>query len=168
MWSVRNPCGPFAIPGAMPSDPVSIVFRPMILVLVLLLGLAAGAGAVYLWARERLARAEQASGWEDRLQAATGDALRQSQTSLLELADAKLAPIKETLTKFEEQSREPDLRKRQQLVWEIDRKLQEDVARPIIMNGLAATCLQSHVKDLTIQSNSIYNGWRFEDVWLDK
>jgi len=77
----------------------------MILVLVLLLGLAAGAGAVYLWARERLARAEQASGWEDRLQAATGDALRQSQTSLLELADAKLAPIKETLTKFEEQSR---------------------------------------------------------------
>ncbi len=24
------------------------------------------------------------------------------------------------------------------------------------------------VKGLTIMANSIYNGWRFEDVWLDK
>jgi peptide/nickel transport system substrate-binding protein len=69
---------------------------------------------------------------------------------------------------FEEQSREPDAKKRLQLVWQIDRKLQEDVARPIIMNGLAATCMQPHVKGLSIQSNSIYNGWRFEDVWLDR
>ncbi len=69
---------------------------------------------------------------------------------------------------FEQQSRETDVDKRKHLVWEIDRKLQEDIARPIIMNGMAAGCWQPHVKGVTIQTNSIYNGWRFEDVWLDK
>jgi peptide/nickel transport system substrate-binding protein len=69
---------------------------------------------------------------------------------------------------FEEQSRETDRKKRQELVWEIDRRLQEDIARPIISHGRAAGCWQPHVKNLTIHVNSIYNGWRFEDVWLDK
>jgi peptide/nickel transport system substrate-binding protein len=69
---------------------------------------------------------------------------------------------------FEAQSREPDAEKRLKMVWEIDRKLQEDIARPIIANGLAAGCWQPHVKNVTIQSNSIYNGWRFEDVWLER
>ena len=32
----------------------------------------------------------------------------------------------------------------------------------------AATCWQPHVKGLTMMVNSIYNGWRMEDVWLDK
>ena len=32
----------------------------------------------------------------------------------------------------------------------------------------ARTCWQPHVKGLTIMVNSIYNGWRMEDVWLDK
>ena len=54
------------------------------------------------------------------------------------------------------------------MVWEIDRKLQEDIARPIISNGRAAGCWQPYVKGVTIQVNSIYNGWRFEDVWLDR
>ena len=69
---------------------------------------------------------------------------------------------------FEAQSREPDHQKRLKMVWEIDKKLQEDVARPIIMNGLGAGCWQPYVKNVTIQTNSIYNGWRFEDLWLDK
>ncbi|HKU95042.1 MAG TPA: ABC transporter substrate-binding protein [Vineibacter sp.] len=69
---------------------------------------------------------------------------------------------------FEAQSRETDFKKRQQMVWDIDRKLQEDIARPIIFHGVAAACWQPHVKGLTIMVNSIYNGWRFEDVWLDK
>jgi DNA recombination protein RmuC len=81
--------------------------------LFLAIGLALGAGAVFLWARERLARAdeqvrrtEQAeAAFEDRLKAATGDVLLRSQASLVELAEAKLAPIKETLTKFEQQAR---------------------------------------------------------------
>ena len=69
---------------------------------------------------------------------------------------------------FEEQSRETDRRKRQELVWEIDRKLQEDVARPIISHGRIAGCWQPHVKNVTLHINSIYNNWRFEDVWLDR
>jgi peptide/nickel transport system substrate-binding protein len=28
--------------------------------------------------------------------------------------------------------------------------------------------MQPQVKGVTIMVNSIYNGWRFEDVWLDK
>ena len=69
---------------------------------------------------------------------------------------------------FEEQSRETDRGKRQELVWAIDRKLQEDVARPIISHGRIAGCWQPHVKNVTLHSNSIYNNWRFEDVWLDR
>jgi peptide/nickel transport system substrate-binding protein len=69
---------------------------------------------------------------------------------------------------FEEQSRETDRRKRQEMVWEIDRKLQEDVARPIISHGRIAGCWQPHVKNVTLHINSIYNNWRFEDVWLDR
>ena len=69
---------------------------------------------------------------------------------------------------FEAQSRETDQKKRLKMVWEIDRKLQEDIARPIIAHGRAAGCWQPHVKGVTIQTNSIYNGWRFEDVWLDR
>jgi peptide/nickel transport system substrate-binding protein len=30
------------------------------------------------------------------------------------------------------------------------------------------TCRQPHVKRLTVMFNSIFNGWRMEDVWLDK
>jgi peptide/nickel transport system substrate-binding protein len=69
---------------------------------------------------------------------------------------------------IDRQSMEPDQEKRKKLVWEIDHKLQEDGARPIISQNTAATCWQPHVKGLTMMVNSIYNGWRFEDVWLDK
>jgi peptide/nickel transport system substrate-binding protein len=69
---------------------------------------------------------------------------------------------------FDRQSVEADQEKRKKLVWEIDRKLQEDGARPIILHGIAATCWQPQVKGLTTMVNSIYNGWRFEDVWLDR
>jgi peptide/nickel transport system substrate-binding protein len=68
---------------------------------------------------------------------------------------------------FDRQSSEVDPVKRKQLVWEIDKKLQEDVARPIIMHNRAATCWWPKVHGVTIMSNSHYNGWRFEDAWLD-
>ncbi len=54
------------------------------------------------------------------------------------------------------------------MVWEIEQKLNEDVARPIIYHDRAATCWHPHVKGFAQMGNSIYNGWRFEDVWLDK
>jgi DNA recombination protein RmuC len=87
----------------------------------LLIGLTVGAGAVWLAARakldaarEALERSEEAQlQWEDRFKAATGDVLLKSQSSLLELAEAKLAPIRETLTKFEEQARRLEERRLQ-------------------------------------------------------
>src|SRR5271169_5325682 len=38
---------------------------------------------------------------------------------------------------FHAQSQELDQKKRHEMVWQIDRLLQEDIARPIIRNGLA-------------------------------
>src|ERR1700719_397671 len=68
----------------------------------------------------------------------------------------------------DQQSMEADPAKRKKLVWDIDHKLQEDLARPVIYHLRAATCWQPEVKGLTMMTNSQYNGWRFEDVWLDK
>jgi DNA recombination protein RmuC len=101
-------------------------------ILALLIGLALGALAALLWARgtlaardARLAAAVQAllaeragaaerqallertqEAWEERVKAATGDAVTKSQSSLLQLTEAKLAPIRETLQRFEAQARE--------------------------------------------------------------
>ena len=63
---------------------------------------------------------------------------------------------------------ETDQRRRKQLVWEIERKLAEDGARPILFYGRIGTCWQPQVKGLTVMVNRIYNGARFEDLWLDK
>ncbi len=69
---------------------------------------------------------------------------------------------------IDQQSMESDQEKRKKLVWEIERRLADDVARPIIFYDRSATCWQPYVKGLTIMVNSIFNGWRMEDVWLDK
>ncbi len=69
---------------------------------------------------------------------------------------------------IDRQSMESDRDKRRQLVWEIERKLAEDDARPIIYYLRGATCWHPRVKGLTIMVNSIFNGSRFEDLWLDK
>src|SRR2546422_1608178 len=52
---------------------------------------------------------------------------------------------KELETLFDRQSVETDLEARRKLVWEIDKKLQDDVARPIIFHSRMATCWQPHV-----------------------
>jgi peptide/nickel transport system substrate-binding protein len=67
----------------------------------------------------------------------------------------------------DQQSAESDVNKRRPLVWEIERKLIEDDARPILFYYDVATCRQPYLKNLTLMANSIYNGWRFEDLWLD-
>jgi peptide/nickel transport system substrate-binding protein len=69
---------------------------------------------------------------------------------------------------FEKQSTEADQEKRKRLVWDIDKKLQEDGARPIVYHFRAATCWQPQLKGVTIMVNSQYNGWRMEDWWLDR
>jgi DNA recombination protein RmuC len=93
------------------------------LIVGLTIGLAVGAGAVWLWARTALAAKDDAvereraastdkislleraqAQWEERFKSVTGEALSKSQTSLLQMTEAKLAPIKETLQRFETQS----------------------------------------------------------------
>jgi peptide/nickel transport system substrate-binding protein len=69
---------------------------------------------------------------------------------------------------IEQQSIEADEGRRKQLLWAIERKLAEDVARPIIFYSRQGTCWQPYVKGLTNMVNSVFNGWRMEDVWLDK
>jgi peptide/nickel transport system substrate-binding protein len=69
---------------------------------------------------------------------------------------------------FDRQSAEPDTEKRRQLVWDIERKLAEDGARPIIFYPVSGACWQPQFKGHTMMVNGNYNGWRFEDAWLDK
>jgi len=91
-----------------------------VILLALILGLALGALAVWLWARaelgrreallaasdEKLALVERTQGaWDEKLKALTQDALTTSSSSLLQLAETKLQPIRETLDRFEQQTR---------------------------------------------------------------
>src|SRR5216684_3797012 len=66
------------------------------------------------------------------------------------------------------QSMEFDQKKRKELVWAIEKKLAEDAARPILWHNRTGTCWQPYVKGYTPMVNSVPNGWRMEDVWLDK
>ena len=78
------------------------------------------------------------------------------------------ALIQDLQALFDKQSQETDVEKRKKMVWDIDKKLQEDVARPILMHGRSGICWKPFVKNMTIMNNSAYNGYRYEDVWLDK
>jgi hypothetical protein len=69
---------------------------------------------------------------------------------------------------IDQQSTEPDPEKRRRLVWQIEKQLAEDGARPVLFFPRSATCWYPHVKGFTVMVNSNYNGWRMEDVWLDK
>ena len=69
---------------------------------------------------------------------------------------------------FDVQSIERDADKRRQIVREIDVRLLADGARPVIYWSRDTTCRQPYVKGYTQMVNSVYNGFRFEDVWLDR
>jgi peptide/nickel transport system substrate-binding protein len=66
------------------------------------------------------------------------------------------------------QSKEPDLEKRKAIVWEVEKRLIEEVVRPIIFHNRAYTCWHPYVRDIVLHHNSIYSNWRLEDVWMDK
>ena len=68
----------------------------------------------------------------------------------------------------EQQSMEADVDRRRKLVWEIERKLAEDGARPAIFYPVSAACWQPYFKGHKMMVNGNYNGWRLEDAWLDK
>jgi peptide/nickel transport system substrate-binding protein len=69
---------------------------------------------------------------------------------------------------FDRQSAEIDATKRQQMVWEIDQRIQNDVARPIILHMRGGTCWAPELHGFTPMVNSSYNGYRYEDLWLDR
>ena len=117
---------------------------------LLLIGLLLGAAAVYAWARAQIAAERRAADeraaverraadeklvllqrseeeWSQRIKAVTGDALTSSQRSLLDLTDAKLKPIKETLDKFEAQARALEERRLRE-VGAVGRQLQDVAA----------------------------------------
>ena len=66
------------------------------------------------------------------------------------------------------QSAERDQEKRKKIAWEIDRKLTQDAVRPMMYYLRGGTCMRPEVKNMTIMVNSIFNGWRLEDVWLER
>jgi DNA recombination protein RmuC len=84
-----------------------------VIAVALIAGAAVGAVCVWLWARGEIGRRNDQLAlvlrteeqWEEHLKALTADALSTSSASLIGLADAKLQPIKETLDRFEQQSR---------------------------------------------------------------
>ena len=51
---------------------------------------------------------------------------------------------------------------------QVERKLAEEVVRPMIFHNRAATRGYPHVKGVVLHQNSIYGNWRLEDVWMDK
>jgi peptide/nickel transport system substrate-binding protein len=67
-----------------------------------------------------------------------------------------------------EQSQTLDRAKRLKLVHEIDRRLQQDGARPILGWGKQYALYWPRVKNWVQHDNSIYNQSRMQDVWLDK
>jgi len=69
---------------------------------------------------------------------------------------------------IDRQSMEADPGKRKQIVWEIEKRLAEDGARPIIFYPVSGACWQPQFRGHTMMINGNYNGWRLEDAWLDK
>jgi peptide/nickel transport system substrate-binding protein len=67
----------------------------------------------------------------------------------------------------DQQSAESDKEKRKQLR-EIEKRLAQDGARPVIFYPRQATGRHPQVKGMTMMVNSsIYNDYRYEDFWLD-
>jgi peptide/nickel transport system substrate-binding protein len=68
---------------------------------------------------------------------------------------------------IDQQSQELDVKKRYALVAQIQKKLEEDGARPMMGWRLDYFAMWPHVKNLTPHHN-LYNYGRMQDVWLDK
>jgi peptide/nickel transport system substrate-binding protein len=69
---------------------------------------------------------------------------------------------------IEQQSVEGDPARRKQILWQIEHKLAEEDVRPVIFYADRGYCRRPWVKNEMINSNSIFDGARREDVWLDK
>ena len=102
----------------VPSDGFSTV--PRLVIVPALIGLLVGAIGVWLWARgeiarrndglaaaaEKLALVERTQEeWETHLRSLTNEALEKSSSSLLDRADERFRPIRETLDRFDEEAK---------------------------------------------------------------
>ena len=85
-----------------------------------------------------------------------------SERNYTQYCDAKVDKL------LSDQSRETDREKRKKIVWEIEKYLVEDTARPVIQFSVAGNCWQPYVKNYVPHDNSQYNYVRYEEVWLDK
>jgi len=107
--------------------------------------------------------------------------LKQPQPALLALLASGWSPIypchvparemrsnREVDALVDRQSRETDVNKRRELVWQIERALIEENARPDIVYVRGTNCWRPELKGLIDQVNSIYNNSRFEEVWFDR
>ncbi len=65
------------------------------------------------------------------------------------------------------QSSEADEEKRKAVVWEIDEGCRRTPPGRSFTTG-SRDVLAPEVKGLGTMVNSLFNGWRFEDVWLDR
>jgi peptide/nickel transport system substrate-binding protein len=74
----------------------------------------------------------------------------------------------ETDRLIDAQSMEADAPRRRQIAWQVERRLAEDASRPVLLYSRFASCTQPRVKGLVTVTNSRFNGWRMEDVWLDR
>jgi peptide/nickel transport system substrate-binding protein len=68
---------------------------------------------------------------------------------------------------IDQQSQEIDPKKRLGMVWQIQKKLEEDGARPMMGWRMDRFAMWPHVKNL-VPHQSIYNWGRMQEVWLDK
>ncbi len=68
---------------------------------------------------------------------------------------------------IDQQSQELDRAKRLKLVYEIQKKLESDVARPMLGWRKEYFAQWPHVKNL-VPHNALYNYGRMQEVWLDK
>ncbi len=75
---------------------------------------------------------------------------------------------REVEAKIDEQSSTVDPVKRKKLVQELDLKLQQDIARPILYQQMTTACWHPYVKGFVRATNGVYTHNRMEDVWLDK
>src|SRR2546425_7065054 len=73
----------------------------------------------------------------------------------------------EVMKLFERQSQELDVKKRVEQVVAIQKRLEQDAARPILAQRLDYFAHWPHVKGL-VPHHNVYNFTRFQDVWRDK
>jgi peptide/nickel transport system substrate-binding protein len=74
----------------------------------------------------------------------------------------------ETDRLIDQQSMAANPDERRKLAWEVERRLAEDASRPVLLYSRFASCMQPRLKGLVTMTNSRFNGWRMEDVWLDQ